>query len=215
MGMRAKLKRPCRAGGKRGFTLIELLVVIAIIGILTAIYLPVVARAKAKAKHASCVNNLRQIGLAFRIFAQDSGGRFPMKARARDGGTMEYAARGEAYRHFGVMSNLLDSPKMLLCPTDGTRSSTNWSHLSDRNISYLVGLDARPGHSFHILSADRNMSNSASVAGRVMPVTTNSVIRWTGDLHGFNGNLLFADGRVEHADDMRLQAVINRHRETD
>lgn len=138
-----------------------------------------------------------------------------MTVRARDGGTLEYAARGEAYRHFGAMSNLLDSPKLLLCPSDNTRLLTNWTGLGDRNISYLVGLDARPGHSFHILAADRNITNASSGGGRVMPVTTNSVIRWTGDLHEFNGNILFADGRVEHADDLRLQAVINRHRETD
>jgi prepilin-type N-terminal cleavage/methylation domain-containing protein len=90
--MRAIFNQGNRGKLARGFTLIELLVVIAIIGILTAIYLPVVARAKAKAKQSNCASNLQQIGLSFRVFAQDSGGRFPMNVRARYGGTMGLSA---------------------------------------------------------------------------------------------------------------------------
>jgi len=56
---------------RRGFTLIELLVVIAIIAILAAILFPVFARAREKAKQASCQSNVKQLGLAFMMYAQD------------------------------------------------------------------------------------------------------------------------------------------------
>ncbi|MCD5401393.1 DUF1559 domain-containing protein [candidate division NPL-UPA2 bacterium] len=62
---------------KGGFTLIELLVVIAIIAILAAMLLPVLARAREKARQAVCMSNLKQIGTAFHMYRQDNEGRLP------------------------------------------------------------------------------------------------------------------------------------------
>jgi prepilin-type N-terminal cleavage/methylation domain-containing protein/prepilin-type processing-associated H-X9-DG protein len=63
---------------RKGFTLIELLVVIAIIAILAAILFPVFARAREKARQASCQSNLKQIDLAFLMYATDYDERFPV-----------------------------------------------------------------------------------------------------------------------------------------
>ena len=188
-----------------GFSLVEMLVVIAIIAILASLLLPAIQQGKARAMRLQCVSQLHQVGVAFQNFAHDHEGRFPMAVPGSAGGSQEftvasYQITGEfffSFRHFQALSNELTTPKILVCPADSRQPAATFISFNNRNLSYFVGLNADFSRPYSILAGDRNVTNDLpSIPSLVRPGLSQGW-RWSGELHQFKGNLLFADAHVE------------------
>lgn len=181
----------------KAFTATELIVTIACLALLAIILLPALAKRNARSPRIACVYNLKNIGLAFRVWATDNHDHFPMQVSVADGGTMELISNGLVAPHLRAMSNEL-SPKILVCPNDTIRTeATNFtSDLTETNISYFINVDTSEENPTNLLSGDRNLTNQALAGARFVIFTNTSTIGWTKEIHSEKGNLLFGDGHV-------------------
>jgi prepilin-type N-terminal cleavage/methylation domain-containing protein len=211
--------KPTRCAVQRAFTLSELLVVIAIIAILAGLLLPALAQAKSRAKRAQCASNLRQIGIAMRLWADDHDSRYSWRVDQTDGGGLPNGTdNAKVHFQFALASNELVTPRIVICPSDkGRKPADTFAVLDAVNVSYHLGNDVEESKPNHILSADRSMTGyevpgqpDNTVCYLATPGYFGQNARWDPSLcHGANaGNLVLGDGSVQQLTDAGLASVI-------
>ena len=207
-----------------GLTLIEAMIVVAILAVLVAMLLPALGRARSKSKRINCTNSLRSIGLSFRQWAADNDDKFPMQVTITNGGAMEWARAGLAWRVFQVMSNEINTPKILVCSADsdgrrviattfGTANpNASWPPISftnNQNVSYFAGLDSSRSQTNLLLVGDSHFEvGGKALASGLQELSSERAVGWTAARHHKRtGNLGFTDGSVRPFTSQELPVV--------
>ena len=189
-------------------TLIEVLVVIFAIAVLAAMLLPALAQPKHR-RGFNCTNNLKQVGLAEKLWAGDNDGKYPMEVPVAKGGAMEWLTTADAWKTFQVMSNELSTPKVIYCSEDlaHERPATNWGDDLKNKISYFIGVVTNSDPQA-LLSGDDNFEiNGAPLKPGWFELSTNTPLSWTTARHNQVGNLLLNDGSVPSVNNYGLKTL--------
>lgn len=186
------------------------MLVIALVAVQIALVAPILARPhRCCGPRINCASNLKQVGLAYRVWEGDNGDHYPMRGFTNELGVVEVPKPSNMFRYFQVMSNELSNPKVIICPADTRTEATNFKVLSNTNLSYFVGLDADETQPTMLLGGDRDLIfNGVAVRPGVLTLLITNRIEWSGTIHKEGGNVLMADGSVQQVTSAGLRSLL-------
>lgn len=192
----------------RGLTVVEVLLVIVSILVVVSVFFPTMQGSKHRAPSIQCTSNLKQVGLAFLIWANDHEAQFP-QVSTNSAGSLAWADSPQVFRHFQAISSELVTPKVLVCPSDAKRKrADDFEKFANINISYFIALDADGSKPQRLLSGDRNVTGGTLSNGFLRTLTSNAEAGWTTELHNRNGNVGLSDGSVNQVTETGLQGQL-------
>jgi prepilin-type N-terminal cleavage/methylation domain-containing protein len=214
---------------KRAFTLLEMMVVIAVVMLLASMLLPAISKSKAKATRIGCINNLKEIGIAGRLWSEDNGNLVPAQQMVVSNGWKDFLTNGNAgpkcWMNYAALANDMgQSPKLVLCPDDERQAAGSFlTNFGNTNISYFVGVGANDRYPQSIAGGDRNLGpgttpradygySPADGLGNDVAIPTNGAVGWSLKMHSRGsvagaGNIFLGDGSVQQVSSANFHRV--------
>jgi len=181
--------------------------------------LPMMARPKSKSTRISCVNNLKEVGIAYRLWAGDNGDLVPAQQTVISNGWKDFLTNSNAgpkcWMNYAIMANDMgQSPKLVVCPSDERQPALSFTtNFSNLNVSYFVGVGANDVYPQSIAGGDRNLGPGAKPdpdygfspkdgRGNDVAIPINSTVSWSLKMHSAGntagaGNILLGDGSCQ------------------
>ncbi|HXR05960.1 MAG TPA: type II secretion system protein [Candidatus Acidoferrum sp.] len=198
------------------FTIIEMLVIIAVLMVLAAVLLPSFSRATAKSPRISCLNNLKEIGTGYRLWAEDHGDLVPAQQSVSNGGWGDFLTNANqgsnCWMNYAIMGNEMgQSPRLVVCPADERQAALTYTNGFDNtHVSYFVGVTANGVYPQSIQGGDRNLGGGnkpdpdygfspKSGKGNDVTFPLSGPVSWSLKMHSEgntsgSGNILLGDG---------------------
>jgi len=209
--------KPIMNQRRRAFTLIEVLVIILVIGVLALIYLPTVSRRPYHGySRLGCLNNLKEIGTAYRLWAGDNGDLVPSQQTVASNGWKDFLTNANqgsnCWLNYAIMGNEMgQSPKLVVCPADERQAALSFTNGFDNtHVSYFVGVTANDVYPQSIQGGDRNLGpgtvpdpdygySPKSGKGNDVTIPISGPVSWSLKMHSAGnragaGNILLGDG---------------------
>jgi competence protein ComGC len=194
------------------FGLAELLIALVCVLVLFLLIYPTIPREKGRSPRVKCTSSLKQLSLAFELWAQDHQNRFPMELPESEGGTREAALAGKLLPNLLIISNQLQSPTPLICPGDKARKpAKTFATVTTLNVSYFLNANAALTNQQHILAGDRNLALAGSILGPGLSDLTDSyAVSWTkgSESHDHAGNVALVDGSAHQVTTRGLRSLL-------
>jgi type II secretory pathway pseudopilin PulG len=202
---------------RSALTVIELIVVIAVIAVLASMLLPATSRpSRDFARRISCLNNLKEIGTAYRLWAGDNGDLVPSQQTVSSNGWWDFLTNSNqgarCWMNYAIMQNELgQSPKLVVCPKDDRQAALTFTNsFGNTNISYFVGVNANDIYPQSIAGGDRNLGpgtvpdpdygfSPKDGKGNDVTIPITGPVCWSLKMHSAGnpagaGNILLGDG---------------------
>jgi prepilin-type processing-associated H-X9-DG protein len=186
---------------QHAFALPELLVVSFFAALVFILLFVVITKQRRKfASKDYCGNNLKNIGIAASIFANDHNDQFPWEIA-----TNAASVTDDISITFLSLSNELTTPMILTCPRDTRARATNWANFSRQNISYFINLETSQRFPQLFVLGDRNLiTNGVRVGPGRVKIPNRIPPSWDISQHQNQGNVSMADGSLLQLSNARL-----------